>query len=66
MVAIGLVYYSIYNSTTELLIQRTIDGIQKMITIHPPSQGEEGDGAATIKNLQSKLVLQRRDIGNYK
>jgi hypothetical protein len=34
--------------STESLIQRTIDRIQRMIIIHPPSKGEE-EGAAAGK-----------------
>jgi hypothetical protein len=51
--------YSVYDSTTELLIQRTIDGIQRMITIHhPSSQGEEeGDGAPTRKEPAIEISL---------
>jgi hypothetical protein len=49
--------YSVYDSTTELLIQRTIEGIQRLIAIHPPSQVEEGDGAPTRKEPAIEISL---------
>jgi hypothetical protein len=48
--------YSI-NDTTEVHIQRTIEGIQRLITIHPPSQGDEGDGAPTRKKPAIEISL---------
>jgi hypothetical protein len=50
--------YPIYDSTTEVLIQRTIDGIQRMITIHhPSSQGDEGDGTPMSKEPTIEISL---------
>ena len=55
MIPISLVN-SILTSTGSL-IQRTIDGIQRMITLHPPIQGEEGDGAPTRKEPAIEISL---------
>ena len=51
------VVYPIPDSTAELLKQRTIEGIQRMITIHPPNQKEEGNEAATGKEPTIEISL---------
>jgi hypothetical protein len=49
--------YSTYDSTAEVLIQKTIEGIQRMITLHRPIQGDEGDGAPTRKEPAIEISL---------
>ena len=51
------ILYTTHDSTTEVIIQRTIGGIQRMITLHPSSQGDEGDGAATRKEPAIEISL---------
>jgi hypothetical protein len=45
------------DSTTEVLIRRTTEGIQRLIAIHPPGQGDEGDGAPTHKEPTIEISL---------
>jgi len=44
------------SDSTEAVINRMIEGIQRLITIHPPSQGEE-DRAAGGKQPTIKISL---------
>jgi hypothetical protein len=51
------ILYPTHDSTTEVIIQRTIEGIQRMITLHPSSQGDEEDGAPTHKEPAIEISL---------
>jgi hypothetical protein len=45
--------YSLYDSTTESLIQRTIEGIQRMISIRNNTQGGNEKGITMTKEVMA-------------
>ena len=52
--------YSIYHSTTESLIQRTIEGIQRMISLHKNEGEGEKEGATTTKEVIEISLAAKR------
>lgn len=55
MVSLSLVYSTL--PSTEVIIQRTIDGIQRMISVNNNNQGSEEDGAKTGNQPEIEISL---------
>ena len=55
LVSLSLVYSTL--PSTEVIIQRTIDGIQRMISVNNNNQGSEEDGAKTGNQPEIKISL---------
>jgi hypothetical protein len=63
MVPIGLVF-SIYDSTTEVAIQKMIEASQRMITISSSNEGVEGGWGGMNSAMRRHLELQIKTLQN--